>query len=267
MKQLIQKRIDVDGGWVTVDIHGDPGLPAMLMIPGVMADAASWAAVACRIEGWPTVAVINRRGRCPSGPIPDGYGLATEVADAEAVARELVDVRALFGWSYGGLIALHLASQRAVPHVIAYEPIMAPFGRKALTGLRRAYEEGDLDRVVEVALRDATGAGDDAIAALRADSDTWAELRRLGAPIYAETAAINRTPQDLPLLAARVDLIVGDRNRGQHPYGTVFTEVARRVPHATTHVLPGQGHLAHREAPDRLADMISALRPAAGDGW
>ncbi|MFD7308584.1 alpha/beta fold hydrolase [Promicromonospora sp. NPDC059942] len=261
MERTIQKQVLIPDSSVSIDVYGDPDAPALVMIPGVMADAAAWGAVARRLGGWPAVVVLNRRGRYPSGPLGDGYTLETEIEDAAAVLREFRDVRTLFGWSYGGLIALHLANRTPVPHLIAYEPVMAPFGAQALPALRRAHDDADGDASVEVALREVTGMGADQIESLRSQDVVWAELRRLGSPIYAETLAINEAarPVSLGAAAARVDLIVGERNRGRAPYGTSFDNVARRIAAAKVHELAGQGHLAHLEDPERLAALIDEL--------
>ncbi len=261
MERTIQKRVEVDGSWVHVDVYGELDGPAIVVIPGVLADAAGWADVAGRLNAWRTVAVVNRRGRRPSGPLTAAYDVKSEVADAAAVVRGFSDVRTLFGWSYGGLIALHLANHQAVPQVIAYEPVMRPFGAHALTELRQAHEHADLDAVVTIALRRVSGMPDEQAAALRADDAVWHELRRLGEPLYAETAAINNAPQPARLAAeaGHVDLIVGERNRNRDPYGTSFNDVARLVPLADAHELDGQGHLAHLEAPTRLAELMNGL--------
>ncbi len=166
MERSTQKQVDVPDGWLSVDVYGEADGPAIVVIPGVMADAQGWAAVAQHLTGWQTVAVVNRRGRHPSGPLTREYGLHTEVRDAEAVLREFGDVRTVFGWSYGGLIALHLANKVAVPQVIAYEPIMAPFGAAALPDLRSAHTAGDLDRSVEVALAQVAGTPGEVIESL-----------------------------------------------------------------------------------------------------
>jgi pimeloyl-ACP methyl ester carboxylesterase len=261
MEQTTQKLIPVRGGHLTVDIHGEPDGPAVVVIPGVMADAAAWAPVATALSAWPTVVVVNRRGRQGSAPLTSEYSVDLEVEDAVTVLRNLADVRTLFGWSFGALIALHAADDVTVPHLIGYEPIMAPFGFGALPGLRRADADGDHDASVEVALRDVTGMPPEVIADLRAETPVWDELRRLSTPIYAETRAINENPRPAARAsrAQRVDLIVGERNQGQAPYGTAFTDVARSLPSATIHVLAGQGHLAHLEAPTELAALVDKI--------
>src|SRR5699024_7768686 len=117
MERTRRNQVTVDGSQLSVDVYGEVGGPALLVVPGVLADAAAWAPVAERIEGWPAVAVVNRRGRSPSGPLTDRYGLDTEVRDAATVAESIGNVDTVFGWSYGGLIALHLADVIEVPHV------------------------------------------------------------------------------------------------------------------------------------------------------
>jgi pimeloyl-ACP methyl ester carboxylesterase len=261
MEQMTQNLVPVRGSDIAVDIYGDAEGPTILLIPGVMADAAAWATVAQGLEGWSAVAVLNRRGRHPSGPLTEAYSLKVEVQDALTVLRRLPDVRTLFGWSFGALIAMHAANEYAVPHLIGYEPIMAPFGAAALPGLQRAHDAADLDASVEVALREVTGMPDEVVENLRADDAVWPELRRLSAPIHAETHAINDAPRPTQLAeqAQRVDLIIGERNRGQAPYGTTFQDVADLVPDAVVHVLGGQGHLAHLEAPSELATFVNML--------
>ena len=249
------------GSWVSVDVYGDPGGAAIVVVPGAMSDAAAWRAVATGLAAWPAVVVVNRRGRRPSGPLTAGYSLRTEVDDACAVLDGFPDVRALFGWSYGGLIALHVADTRAIPHVIAYEPVVHPFGSHALPALRRAHDSGDRDASVEVVLRQVSGMDAESAGALRANDAVWQELRRLSEPVHAETAAIAAAPPraELATRAGRIDLIVGGLNRGRPPYGTSFDDVARTVPRAAVHELTGQGHLAHLDDPAALAALVNRL--------
>jgi pimeloyl-ACP methyl ester carboxylesterase len=105
MDQANQKCVRFAESWVTVDVYGEDDGSALVLIPGVMADSAAWAEVARGLQGWETVAVVNRRGREPSGPLTGDYDLRREVQDAEAILRRFSDVQTLFGWSYGGTIA------------------------------------------------------------------------------------------------------------------------------------------------------------------
>lgn len=266
MERTLQKRIEVDGSWVMLDVYGDPDADAIVIVPGVMADAAAWQAVAQRLQAWKTVAVVNRRGRETSGPLTPTYSLRTEVEDAAVVCREFSAVRTLFGWSYGGLIALHLANELTFPQVVAYEPVMAPFGAQALSSLRRAHDQGDHEASVEIALRRVTGMGDERVATLRGDVTVWEELQRLSAPLYHETLAINEASQPARLAtgATQVDLIIGELNQGRAPYGTSFEDVTSHVPQAEVHGLGEQGHLAHLEAPTRLAALMDDIGRSAG---
>ncbi len=268
---VLRTRVPVAGpSWVSIDVYGEPAGPAIVMVPGVMSDAAAWRRVARALTGWPTAVVVNRRGRSPSGPLTDAYSLELEVQDVEAVLAEVADVRALFGWSYGGLIALHVADRLTVPRVIAYEPVVRPFAAHALPALRNAHEARDWDEAVRAVTQDISGLDATAVAGLRADPRVWDALTRLSRPVYLETAALNAAPlpRALARRAGRVDLVVGELNRGRPPYGTSFTDVHRLVPGARVHDLPGQGHMAHLEAPRALAQLIDRLgaEPAPSSG-
>lgn len=280
MERSIRKRLSVgEHSWVTVDLYGDPGTPGLVVVPGVMSDAHAWRHVARAVDAWPSVAVVNRRGRTPSGPLTDQYSMRSEIADLGVVIDELGGAQTLFGWSYGGLIALLATHDLPLRHVIAYEPVMRPFAGHVLPDLKAATENSDWDRCVEIVNRQISGLSAAHVEALRADR-AWATLRRFSEPLYAETVALTTTPvpEALARRATRVDLIIGQHNRGVAPYGTSFDDVRRRVAHAEVHELPDQGHLAHIQAPaalgrllDDLADVetgqagINGLYPTAGN--
>ncbi|WP_217555210.1 alpha/beta fold hydrolase [Streptomyces sp. GbtcB6] len=262
MERTIQKKLAVSGGsWVMVDVYGEPDAPGLVVVPGVMSDAHTWRHVAGAIDAWPSVVVVNRRGRASSGPLTNSYSLRTEVGDLCVVLDEFDNARALFGWSYGGLISLMAANDRPIPQVIAYEPVMQPFGRHALPDLKNAAETADWDRCVEIVNRQISGFSAAHVEDLRADRHGWAILRRLSGPLYAELGALNTTPP--PEVTARqadqVDLIIGQSNRGTAPYGTSFDHVRQHVAHAGVHELPGQGHLAHIQAPAELGHLLNSL--------
>lgn len=265
MERTIQKKIRAaDGNWVSVDIYGDSRAAGLIMVPGVMSDAAGWRDVAEALTAWPSVSIVNRRGRSPSGPLPANYSVHSELDDLTEILSDLGEPRALFGWSYGGLISLLLASRRRIRHVIAYEPVVPPFGTQALPALKAAATERSWDKTVEIVNRQVSGFSAEHVEALRADSRTWESLVRLGEPLYEELRALSLAPvpDALAPLADKVDLIIGAKNFGNAPYGTSFEEVSKRVQSAGIHSLAGQGHLAHVQGPETLSRMLDAL---AGD--
>ncbi|MFI6037889.1 alpha/beta fold hydrolase [Streptomyces sp. NPDC051315] len=253
-----------DGVVLALSHRSGQGRP-LLCVPGVMADAASWQPVVDELSTDQPVYVLNRRGRRPSGPLGDAYSVGTEVEDLCRVLDELgagddsgggVDV---FGWSYGGLIALEAAQWHTGVHSLTlYEPVMRPFGLQALDALRQADESGDLDRAVEVVNRDVSGFSAEYVAQLR-QSPVWQALRPLAAPVARELAALNDHPVDLSgygSLPMPVTLLLGGDNKGIPPYGEPFARIATAMPRARVRVMPGQGHLAHAQDPRALAQFI-----------
>ncbi|MFC7328467.1 alpha/beta fold hydrolase [Marinactinospora rubrisoli] len=179
---------------------GPSDASGLVVVPGAMSDARTWRHVAAAIDAWPSVAVLNRRGRAPSGPLTATYSLRTEVEDLGVILDEFEGTEALFGWSYGGLIALLAANDRPLRQVIAYEPVMRPFGRHALPDLKAAHDRADWDATVDIVNRQISGFNAAHVAALRADGRGWAALRRLSKPAHAEITALNTTPPRSPVL-------------------------------------------------------------------
>ncbi|MGW2836776.1 alpha/beta fold hydrolase [Streptomyces sp. NPDC001493] len=244
----------------------------LLVVPGVMADAASWQPVVDALRTTHPVHVLNRRGRRPSGPLGSGYTVSTEVEDLSHVL-DVLDTGSgvdLFGWSYGGLIALEAARKHpAISSLTLYEPVVRPFGAQALEALHRADLAGDLDRAVEIVNLDVSGFSAAYVAELRQTS-TWQVLRPLAAPLARELAALNAHPADLPGygdLRMPVTLLLGGDNEGTAPYGEPFARIAAAMPRARVRVMPGQGHLAHAVDPGALARAIDeSLRWARSEG-
>ncbi|HLR94965.1 MAG TPA: alpha/beta hydrolase [Jiangellaceae bacterium] len=231
--------------------RGDP----ILVVPGVMADAESFVPVVEAIECPEPVLILDRRGRSPSGPLGEGYSVATEVADASAWVDHLGTPVTLVGWSYGATITLELAARDArVKSVVAYEPVLSPFGEDALSALRTAGPE----RRVEIINLDISLFPPERVEALRA-TPAWSVLRRLSEPAAEELAALNTFQPSEDWLNVTAELILGEHNRGNEPYGSAFERVAEHLPHARTTILSGQGHLAHADAPTELGSLIGEL--------
>lgn len=273
MEQTFQKEMSTrtirlgDGGHLTVDLYGDLSPASLLILPGVMSDAHAWRKVAGALTGQPGVAVINRRGRAPSSPLPADYSLDSEVADLRTVLDEL-ELRRVFAWSFGGLVALHLARAHELDQLIAYEPVMAPFAAAALPSLEAAHRDEDWDAAVTAVNIEVSGFGEDYVAELRANHKAWAAMRELSKPVYPETRVINETPApaEFAARARAIDFIVGGDNLGEDPYGTSFARVQSLTPRARTHILPGQGHMAHLLDPIALATLIDEIAQGKATG-
>lgn len=250
---------------VSVDVYGDPDATGVCVVPGVMSDAESWRTVAEGLRAWPSVSVVNRRGRAPSTALPPEHSLASEVDDVIRVLDRIGGASAILGWSFGGLVAMLAANIVDIAHVIAYEPVTRPFANDVLPQLAEAARVGDWDSVVETINVDVSGFGAEYVARLRADEDTWRGLRRLAVPVLAELRAVDaeQAPSPLAVRAERIDLILGSRNRAIAPYGTAFDAVRARVGTAEVHMLDGHGHLAHLEAPRALSRLVDAIATAA----
>ncbi|WGP04847.1 alpha/beta hydrolase [Bacillus subtilis] len=262
MEQMIQKRIDrTDDGWIYVDGYGETTKPGLVIVPGVMSDAHSWRKVASEITAWPSVWVVNRRGRNPSGPLGPDYSMQTEVDDLSAVLDTIGEQRSLFGWSYGGSIALLLAGARAVNQLIAYEPVDPTFGNEALPVLRTADQAGDWDSAVRIVNEEVSGFTSEYVGKLRDNVRAWATLRDLSKPLYRELRALSESDlgDGLGSRAKGIDLIIGGDNEGIEPYGTAFQLIADQLRASSVTRLAGQGHLAHIEGPQTLVRLLNEL--------
>ncbi|MDN5726154.1 MAG: alpha/beta hydrolase [Propionibacteriales bacterium] len=227
----------------------------IMVVPGVMADAASYVPVIEAIDRPEPVLIVDRRGRAPSGPLGKDYSIETEVQDARSWIEQLGEAVTLAGWSYGATIALETAARDCrVAGVVGYEPVLGPFGAEALPALR----EADLDRRVEIINRDVSGFSPEHVAALR-QTPAWPALCRLAEPLAAELTALNDFDPTGDWSAITAELLLGERNQHTEPYGPAFERLTARLPHATVSILPGQGHLAHVDDPAALGRMFGPL--------
>jgi pimeloyl-ACP methyl ester carboxylesterase len=252
-------RFERAGTTLTALARDGAGAP-LVLLPGVMADAESWRAVVDNIHLPNPVMVLNRRGRAPSGPLGAGYAVRTEIDDLHAILDDLGMDCHLFGWSYGGLIAIEVAVERAdLRSLTLYEPLTLPFAAEHVAPLREVIARGDLDRAVEIVNRDVSGLSAEYVANLRR-TPFWPALAPLAAPLAEELAALNAHSPALgryPSLDAPVTLMVGELTEGRLPYGKPYAMFASALPQAKVAKLPGHGHLAHVTAPDLLGKYLT----------
>ncbi|MDP3894344.1 alpha/beta fold hydrolase [Nocardioides sp.] len=236
------------------------GVPVVL-VHGVMADAHAWRAVMNAVAPRRPVVVPNRRGRWPSGDLPERYSVETEVEDLLAWLALLDGPVDLIGHSYGGLIAVEAARRGAVARsLVLYEPVARPFASDALPKLQTALQQDDLDAAVEIINIDISGYSRAHVDTLRSDP-AWAKLRTLAVPAGAELAAIGEfdfAPTAYSSLGVPAVLIAGELSRHRPPYGPSVDHFrdALRIEDVT--LLEGHDHLAHVTGPLDLARAINA---------
>ena len=251
--------LNIDGAAALIR-PGEGG--AIVIIPGAMADAQGWLPFAAALNSRRSIAIINRRGRAPSGDLAQDATVANEVEDVRTLLSHIQGPFILLGWSYGGLLAMEVAKNLTeLDSIILYEPVIRPFAADAVDPLLDYIEKDDLDGAVEYILTKIGGAPSDHVHALRA-TDDWENLKILSIPAAVELSAINSyqpEPTEYAAISAPVAVIIGSINENAEPYGTAANRFLFMLKDARQISLEGQGHLAHVEAPEQLAEAVNAL--------
>jgi pimeloyl-ACP methyl ester carboxylesterase len=98
--------------------------PGLVLLHGSMQSAASHTVLATALADAFTVYLPDRRGRGRSGPAGEGYAVAREVEDVDALLTH-TGARNLFGVSSSGLIALQSALMLpTIDRLAVYEPAL-----------------------------------------------------------------------------------------------------------------------------------------------
>jgi pimeloyl-ACP methyl ester carboxylesterase len=118
----------------SVDVRTVGHGPGLLVIPGGSRRSHHYDALAAALADEFTVHTIDRRGRGAGPPMDAEYSLDAEVGDALEVLDE-TGARQIFGHSYGGLIALHVALRRDLDRLILFEPAVSLDGAFDLSWL------------------------------------------------------------------------------------------------------------------------------------
>jgi pimeloyl-ACP methyl ester carboxylesterase len=109
--------------------------PGLIVVGGVLSTGLDYAGLALTLSGSNTVHLLDRRGRGLSGPQQAGHSMDDECGDLLAV-RAATKAAAVFGHSFGGLVALETARQSpAFDRIIVYEPGVAIAGTQRLAWL------------------------------------------------------------------------------------------------------------------------------------
>jgi pimeloyl-ACP methyl ester carboxylesterase len=219
------------------------------------------------------VHVIDRRGRGRSGPQGADYSIERELEDLFAVQTH-TGATAVFGHSYGGLVALEAARRSTrFTEVVVYEPGVSVAGSIPLGWLPRYREllaAGDRRGAFAAMVRGAGGAPPalermplwyvKLMLRLFISQHRWGQMDPLleaGLVEHEQVAALDDgSAERYQSVAAYVVLLGGGRSRSRFTT-TLFDQLAAVIPHSTTELIDGLDHLGPDEkAPELVAEKV-----------
>jgi pimeloyl-ACP methyl ester carboxylesterase len=229
----------------------DP-LAALICVHGGLDRGGSFARLARRLERLDVIA-YDRRGYQRSRELGPS-GLDGHVTDLIAIARREVadEPVALFGHSFGGLVALAAADREPglATLVVVFETplpwiLERPSGRPAPTDDPDVEAELFFRRVVS----------DEAWERMR---ESERRSRRLDGPALLADLTVVRgpVPFDLATMTTPVVLVHGDRHLGPY-YRSLCERLSTVNPAITTIEMSHTGHGAHLSRPAELAHIIT----------
>jgi pimeloyl-ACP methyl ester carboxylesterase len=242
------------------------------VVGGVLSNAASYRPLADQLADTFEVHLVNRRGRAGSGPQKTGHSIERECDDLLAV-MQATGARLVFGHSFGGLVALETARRHSgLERVFVYEPgvpLHGHFNLGWLEGYQRLLEQGDQHGAFALMVKHSGFApwplGLMPLAYIRAvlrlaiRSRRWATIAPLLEANLGEhriLAALNTSSADrFSTITARTVLMGGTRSPDFISRG-LLTELGQVIPDAIVAILPGLGHAAPEDRPDKIAAAI-----------
>ncbi|MBF6302896.1 alpha/beta hydrolase [Nocardia amamiensis] len=219
--------------------------PRILGIHGGLGSALSLQPLAQHLADDFQVVTMNCRGHGTSEWGQSPPHIAREVEDVLAVIDAVGPITALFGYSYGAVLALEtaLAAADCIPRLALYEPpLPITYPIPDLAALETALAAGNYEQLLLNASVTGGGFSPTELAALREDPLWLAKVAH--APTLVPTmrvlAGLEPTVEQYAEVTAPTKLIVGTTSA---PYLLqAADQLAAVMPHLTRDVLHGQGH-------------------------
>ncbi|WP_203453516.1 alpha/beta fold hydrolase [Jiangella aurantiaca] len=245
---------------VSLAVWVDGGGPPLVVVHGSIQDHTVSAPLVAELRADFTTFAMDRRGFGASG---DGgeYVIERDFEDVAAVV-DAVATRSgpvvLWGHSYGAGCAMGAAARTGnVSHLVLYEPglgLTYPAGW--IEAVERVVAAGDYENAVVMLFRDILGFSEEQIEARRGDPE-WPG-RVATAPTIAREARAEQEwvyrPGAFASVSAPTLLLSGSESPPEVKSATDAAAAAIRG--ARVHVLEGHAHIAHREHPAMVADLI-----------
>jgi pimeloyl-ACP methyl ester carboxylesterase len=256
----------------------------LIVVGGALRSGRDYVPFARALEQSLAVHVIDRRGRGASGPQGPDYSIDKEVEDVLAV-QDATGAEAIFGHSYGGLIALEAARRNSVfSRVIVYEPGVSVAGSIPVDWIEPARDflaagatRGAFATMVRqnghapALLRRLPLTYARLILRLVIRQGAWQEMEPLfGASLaeHEQAALLDDGSVDrYSAIAARV-LLLGGSKSPRYLTTDLFDALQRTIPRTDVEVIDGLDHLAPDEkAPDvvagRVRRYLATAKPSA----
>lgn len=263
-------RVATNGLFLNVEVTGEG--PIVMMLHGFTRDSRAWEPVAPWLAGYRVVRVdLIGHGRSDS-PVDAGrYSMEHAVDDLLALVHHLsIDTMALVGYSLGGRVALHLASE--APHVLwALVVESASAGiEDALARQARVDSDGKLAQSLE----------QDGIEAF---VDRWqaqalfASQQSLPVPVLAAQRqqrlenSVTGLANSLRGMGAGAQEYILDRLDAinapalflagalDERYAALAPVLASSLPRAEHSIIAGARHTTHLEQPEAWANLMTAF--------
>ena len=237
--------------------------PALLFVHGSMSTHTDWMRVARLLAPHYTCYALDRRGRSHSGNGRLPYSLEREYEDIEAMIAQTGPLAALIGHSYGAICTLGAALRNPTAKLVVYEPPLPVGGLiagESLEPYARAIAAGDLDTALEIGLTRFMRLPADIVMVMRA-SKAWPRLRTLASGWTRELLAMDTLDPSVDRYAAiacPVLMLVGALSP-EHPMQDASRALAQILPDVRVETIPGNGHLAMRDAPEFVAHVIEGF--------
>jgi pimeloyl-ACP methyl ester carboxylesterase len=250
--------------------------PGLVLVGGVLSTGADYMGLATILASNFEVHVVERRGRPGSGPQRPDHCLDDECADLTAVVAA-TGSKAVFGHSFGGLIALETARQQAlVTEVFVYEPgvpIRGGLSAGWLDDYQRRLDHGDRRGAFATMVKSAGFAPAPLavmpvwyvrlVLSIAIRGQKWATMDQLLEANLTEhrlQAALDAPSADRFATVTARTVLLGGADSPDSISGPLLEEIAAAIPSSEVTLLGGLGHLAPQDHPDRVAAEILAHR-------
>lgn len=263
-----------DGVTLAYESWGDPSHPPVILLHPFTGDARWWHPVASRLaqEYWVLAPDLRGHGRSDAPGDPSAYSMAIYAEDVRALARTVDAERfALVGCSFGGMVALQLATE--TPELVAALALSdtspAPDHERYTEAFRA--RERRIQEMEQVAAKFGTIVLGRRLAQEFKDPFLADAVRTLYGRMRTEgflgaAKARRERPNLVPLLRERLTMPVLIVAGLDDPVACAAELMADEVPHAALALFRETGHGVPMLRPERFGQVLLEFLRAAEEG-